>query len=65
MYYYYIYNFEDGNEEYEIYNNIWSIIGYGRGKVKILNINNITIINSISRWKLKNIDNGLNMIYLL
>jgi hypothetical protein len=65
MYYYYIYNFEDGNEEYEIYNNIWSIIGYGRGKVKILNINNITIINSISRWKLKNIDNGLNMIDLL
>ena len=57
MYYFSIYVFDDGNQRYEAYKNIWSIIGHGRGKVKLLNIDKITIIESISRWKLLNIDN--------
>tara|TARA_Y100000992_G_C21044828_1_gene386700 strand:- start:249 stop:449 length:201 start_codon:yes stop_codon:yes gene_type:complete len=57
MNYFSIYVFDDGNQIYEAYENIWSIIGHGRGKVKLLNIDKITIIESISRWKLINIDN--------
>lgn len=57
MYYYAIFVFDDGNQRYEAYENVWSIIGYGRGKVKLLNIDDVTVIESISRWKLLNIDN--------
>jgi hypothetical protein len=57
MNYFSIYVFDDGNQIYEQYENIWSIIGHGAGKVKLLNIDKITIIESISRWKLLNIDN--------
>ena len=50
---YKIYVFDDGNQRYEKYTNIWFIVGsWGKGKVRLLNIDNITKIRSISRWKL-------------
>ena len=49
---YYIFKFDDGIERYIDYENIWYIIGYWKGKVKLLNVDKVTEINSISRWKL-------------
>tara|TARA_B100000963_G_scaffold356346_2_gene376282 strand:+ start:3423 stop:3623 length:201 start_codon:yes stop_codon:yes gene_type:complete len=43
--------FDDGNTEYKKYTNKWFIISTWRGKVKLINIDNTTIINSISEWK--------------
>jgi len=46
-----IFVFDDGNKEYEAYENIWYMIGTWKGKVKLLNIDMKTEINSISKWK--------------
>ena len=43
--------FDDGNTEYKKLINTWFVIGTWRGKVKLINIDNTTIINSISEWK--------------
>lgn len=43
--------FDDGNSEYTKLTNIWFIFGEWRGKVRLINIDNTTIINSISEWK--------------
>ena len=45
--------FDDGNQRYKQYTNKWFIVGsWGKGKVRLLNIDNTTEIRSISRWKL-------------
>ena len=43
--------FDDGNKEYKNFINTWFVIGTWRGKVKLINIDKTTIINSISEWK--------------
>ena len=43
--------FDDGNNEYKKYTNTWFVIGTWRGKVKLINIDKTTVINSISEWK--------------
>lgn len=47
--------FDDGNVSYKNYENRWFICGKWRGKVKLINIDNTTIINSISEWKIESI----------
>lgn len=47
--------FDDGNNEYKNYINKWFVCGQWRGKLKLINVDNITIINSISEWKTTNI----------
>jgi hypothetical protein len=50
---YEIIKFDDGNEQYEQYDNTWVIYGTWRGKCAIYNINRPEIkINSISNWKI-------------
>tara|TARA_Y100000991_G_C21892190_1_gene314275 strand:+ start:415 stop:618 length:204 start_codon:yes stop_codon:yes gene_type:complete len=49
---YYIHKFDDGNEKYNQYENVWYICGLWRGKVKLINIDKKTIIKSISKWKI-------------
>ena len=44
--------FDDGNKNYEVYENKWYIIGTWRGKVKLLNTDMNTEIFSISKWKI-------------
>ena len=46
--------FDDGNKDYEDFDNEWVILEemHGGGKYKLMNRNNSTIIiNSISSWK--------------
>ena len=47
--------FDDGNTEYKKLINTWFVIGTWRGKVKLINIDKTTIINSISEWKTQSI----------
>jgi hypothetical protein len=51
--FYQIIVFDDGNQEYEKYENKWNLIeNLLHGKVKLQNVNDNTIyINSISWWK--------------
>jgi len=52
-----ILDWTDGNEKYKIYENRWQVIQemFGGGKYSLLNIDNKTIIPSISSWKLRKI----------
>ena len=44
--------FDDGNDEYKYYTNRWHIFGKWRGKVALVNTENLTVkIQSISEWK--------------
>ena len=43
--------FDDGNTEYKKFINTWFVIGTWRGKVKLINKDKTTVINSISEWK--------------
>ena len=44
--------FDDGNQFYQKYINEWYIIGTNnKGKVRLKNINENIVINSISTWK--------------
>ena len=43
--------FDDGNLEYKKFTNQWFVIGLWRGKVKLINVDKTTVINSISEWK--------------
>ena len=46
--------FDDGNEKYKRYHNIWEIYSIWKGKVSLINnINNDIKITSISVWKLQ------------
>ena len=46
--------FDDGNEKYKRYYNIWEIYSIWKGKVSLINnINNEIKITSISVWKLQ------------
>ena len=47
--------FDDGNTKYKNFINSWFVIGTWRGKVKLINIDKTTIINSISEWKTQSI----------
>ncbi len=43
--------FDDGNKIYSDCNNIWYICGAWKGKVRLINEDRKTYINSISAWK--------------
>ena len=46
--------FDDGNEKYEEYDNIWYKCGNWKGKVALINKTNYRVtIGSISAWKIK------------
>lgn len=47
--------FDDGNIQYNDYINKWYCCGIWRGKLKLINVDNTTIINSISEWKTQSI----------
>lgn len=47
--------FDDGNTKYDNYTNEWYCCGIWRGKLKLINVDNTTIINSISEWKTQSI----------
>ena len=47
--------FDDGNNNYKDYINKWYCCGIWRGKLKLINIDKTTIINSISEWKTQSI----------
>ena len=47
--------FDDGNNQYKNFTNKWFLCGVWKGKVKLINVDNITIINSISEWKTQTI----------
>ena len=50
---YTIHIFDDGNNQFEIYENKWLVFGTWRGTYAIVNKANPTVkINSISTWKL-------------
>ncbi len=53
---YAIHTFDDGNEEYQKYNNEWFVVGEWQEKVALLNKEKNVFINSISLWKLTLID---------
>lgn len=44
--------FDDGNEKFKFFINKWTVCGKWKGKVKLINIDKITTINSISSWKI-------------
>ena len=46
--------FDDGNEKYQYFINKWTVCGKWKGKVKLININKITTVTSISSWKIIN-----------
>lgn len=50
-----IVDWSDGNDKYKIYENTWQIVKnmFGGGKCALLNIDNKTILSSISRWKIR------------
>ena len=53
---YTIHIFDDGNNQFEIYENKWLVFGTWRGKYAIVNRSNPNIkINSISQWKLSKV----------
>lgn len=44
--------YDDGNKQYENYENRWLVFGEWRGKYALVNEQNYNIkINSISQWK--------------
>ena len=43
--------FDDGNKIYSKCNNVWYICGTWKGKVRVINDDRKTYINSISSWK--------------
>ena len=46
--------FDDGNQKYKNYNNVWIVkdTSHNGGKLKLINLQNKEIeINSISSWK--------------
>tara|TARA_Y100000389_G_scaffold148109_2_gene147171 strand:- start:18616 stop:18831 length:216 start_codon:yes stop_codon:yes gene_type:complete len=45
--------FDDGLQNMENLVNIWYIIGNWREKVRLVNVNNLTQISSISSWKVE------------
>jgi hypothetical protein len=48
--------FDDGNNQYEHYENKWLLFGKWRGKYAIVNRASPNIkINSISQWKLRKV----------
>ena len=50
---YSINTFDDGNDKYRSYANVWNIYGTWRGKVAIVNEYDKSVrIESISEWKL-------------
>ena len=52
--------FDDGNKIYSDCNNIWYICGAWKGKVRLINEDRKTYINSISAWKIiRNIDTDM------
>jgi len=52
--------FDDGNTHYKNVENIWYICGNWKGKVRLINKDRKTIIQSISKWKvLKNINTDI------
>jgi len=51
---YAIQSFDDGNQEFSQYNNVWKQFGVWRGKVALYNKDNSNIvIKSISAWKVR------------
>ena len=52
-----IIQFDDGNENYEHLKNVWYLCGTWKGKVKLLNVDNYTMIRRISRWKILSLNN--------
>ncbi len=49
--------FDDGNQQYISYSNIWGQFGQWRGKVALFNRENPEIlIKSISKWKINKIN---------
>ena len=54
---YKIWVFDDGNDIYKLYENIWEMYAdTGRGKFSLRNVKNPTIeIKSISQWKCINL----------
>ena len=49
---YEITNFDDGNSNYSEYTNKWYIIGKWKGKIALVNVDDLRIrIASISNWK--------------
>lgn len=47
--------FDDGNDIYKSNENKWFVCGEWRGKIKLINIDGNTTINSISEWKTQSI----------
>ena len=44
--------FDDGNEKYTYYTNKWHIFGKWRGKIALVNVQDLNMkIDSISKWK--------------
>jgi|TARA_Y100000992_G_C21079063_1_gene402431 hypothetical protein len=53
--------FDDGLDPYKKKENIWYICGSWKGKVRLVNQDQKTYINSISSWKIiKHINTNLN-----
>ncbi len=53
---YSINTFDDGNDEYKYYTNVWYVYGNWLGKVAIVNKRDKTMrIKSISAWKLSEV----------
>ena len=47
-----IHNFDDGNKKYDVYVNEWLVCGEWRGKIKLVNrLDRTVVIPSISLWK--------------
>lgn len=47
-----IIKFDDGNENYKYYTNKWYIVGEWRGKIALVNVQDLNMkIDSISKWK--------------
>jgi hypothetical protein len=53
--FYEIIDWSDGIERYQMYTNRWKIVQhmFGGGKVSLINIDNKTMIPSISEWKIR------------
>lgn len=63
--FYEIVDWTDGIERYHMYTNRWKIVKYmfGGGKVSLINIDNKTIIPSISEWKIRKHHNSHDKIH--
>ena len=56
--------FDDGNDEFKEYENIWKITKemFNGGKVELTNVHDNTIkLKSISAWKTRKIDGSQNL----